>query len=190
MRSDQDQVNEEFGGFSINQINPKKIHLAFENYKQIATYNFFGIINNLKEEAERRSTFVEFVKGDINLFLDIQNKINEICTIKEKIVDSINSKPTIIESKRRKLLNKGSKSLVSGLKENNGSKFEDLHNQRLISEKEMSEILLKKSYDKLAKMKDEFEIVCVKSFTSLIMNIKDPTPKEIERTMRKYPTFY
>ena len=54
----------------------------------------------------------------------------------------------------------------------------------------MNEELLKASYNKLLKTQDDFEICCVSCLTGLILNVKEPGPKYIEKCMRVYQDFF
>ena len=180
---------EEFSGLDYNLIDKTKLHVTLEKYKDVARANFEFASQNIKEEEGRKSYIIESLKADINMFIEIQKQVNFICRNKDDLISQLKNIPSVIEQKEKKIQEK----ILNSKKESSVVNFEQLNQLKAKREEEensMNEELLKTSYNKLLKTKDDFEICCVSCFTGLILNLKEPGPKDIEKCMRVYPDFF
>jgi len=181
---------EEFQGIEFEYIDMRKLHLVFDKYKGIAAFNFKKLASNLKSETEIRKYFVDTTRNDITMILKIQSILGNVSCKNDILKQSLEKRPVVLGNKAKQLEN-----LIAIEKnklefDTSDQEIEKLKNERTKFEKEMKENLIQKSYSKLSKTKDGFEIKCVKAISGVILNLRNPKSTQMEALLKQYSEMF
>ena len=99
--------NEElFDGPNVDLINPKKLNLAIDKFKEIATKNFEITSKYIQQEIGRRKYFVDSFIRDVKMFNEIESYIEVISKSKQNIQNGLIVKSSQFELKKNNISEK------------------------------------------------------------------------------------
>ena len=182
--------HDDFQGIELDYVDIRKFHIVLDKYQEIVIFNFQQMKSNIKKEAEMKEYFADSSRKDINMILNIQTLLGKISSKNEMLLDSLEKRPSALANKAKQLENRLFIEHNKFEYDTTDLEIQKLHIERKKIENEMNEKLIQITYDKLSQGKDKFEIECIKTLSSVILNLMNPKSSQIEALLREYSELF